>query len=473
MQNTETLLAAFFEIIQPYLAKSNLPENKVVEYLSPGELRQRMDLPVGRSGESFEQILGHISQYLKYAVDTGNRQFFNQLYGGFDLPAFMGEVVTALANTSMYTYEVAPVATLIEAEMIDKMCGIAGYENGDGIFLTGGSNANLVAMFSARNRALPEIKSSGLHRAPRLSAFISEQAHYSFETAANLLGIGSANVYKIKSSKAGKMLPDDLARQMQQSAGKGEKPFFVAATAGTTLLGAFDPIPEIGEVARRYNAWVHVDGSFGGSLILSPRMRHLFAGLENTDSFTWNPHKLMNVPLVCSAILVREKGQLQKNLTNLHDNYIYHDTDTGDFDLGKKSVQCGRRVDALKLWLAWKYYGGDGYAARMENLVEVARYFESKIEADGRFELMAPRQSLTVCFRYLPQQAGDVNAFNSSLREALRTSGKTLVNFSHLNGHFTFRWVVANAEVTEADVDAFFENFTLTAARLDVAEPFS
>jgi sulfinoalanine decarboxylase len=199
-------------------------------------------------------------------------------------------------------------------------------------------------------------------------------------------------------------------------------------------------------------------------------MRHLFDGLQNTDSFTWNPHKLMNVPLVCSAILLREKGQLQKNLTNLHDDYIYHDTDTGNCDLGKKSVQCGRRVDALKLWLAWKYYGDDGYAARIENLLEVARYFESKVMADGRFELMAPRQSLTVCFRYLPQYVKNIDAFNSNLREELRTSGKSLVNFSHLNGHFTFRWVVANAEVTKADVDIFLENLTCTAARLDIEE---
>jgi len=470
MQNTETLLAAFFELIKPYLAKSNLPENKVVEYLSPAKLRQQIDLPVHQSGESFEQILDYIRQYLQYTVNTGNRQFFNQLYAGFNLPAFTGEVVTALTSTSMYTYEVAPVATLIEAEMIDKMCHIAGYENGDGIFVTGGSNSNLMAMFSARNRSLPEIKNTGLYGIPHLSAFVSQEAHYSFETAANLLGIGSASVYKIKTSKEGKMLPGDLARQMQQSAEKGEEPFFVAATAGTTLLGAFDPIPEIVETAHRHHAWVHVDGSFGGSLILSPRMRSLFEGLEHTDSFTWNPHKLMNIPLVCSAILVREKGRLQKNLTNLHDDYIYHDTDTGNCDLGKKSVQCGRRVDALKLWLAWKYYGDDGYASRIDNLLEMAHYFESKVKVDERFELMAPRQSLTVCFRYLPQNTDDADDFNSNLREALRTSGKSLVNFGHLNGHFAFRWVVANAEVTKSDVDVFFENLTQTAGHLDAAE---
>lgn len=467
MQNSSEFLTAFFELIQSHLNHAGQPGGKVVNFMSPGELRQQMNLPVGKKGESKEQLLHQIWQYLRYAVDTGNRQFFNQLYAGFNLPAFMGEVVTALTNTSMYTYEVAPVATLIETEMIEKMCGITGYKKGDGIFVTGGSNANLMAMFSARNKTLPEAKTNGLHQMPRLSAFISEQAHYSFETAANLLGIGSTHVYKIKSSAEGKMSVEDLVRQMQHSAGQGERPFFVAATAGTTLLGAFDPIAEIAEAAKPFNAWVHVDGSFGGSLILSPRTRPLFEGIEKTDSFTWNPHKLMNVPLICSAILMREKGWLKRNLTNLHDDYIYHDTDTGNCDLGKKSVQCGRRVDALKLWLAWKFYGDDGYSARMDNLMEVARYFETKVKTSARLELMAPRQSLTVCFRYLPQHGQNANEFNSALREALRTSGKTIVNFSHLNGHFTFRWVVANAEVTRADVDAFFEHLMDTASRLD------
>ena len=120
MQNNEPILAALFKIIQSYIAKSNLPENKVVDYLTPTELKRQMDIAVGSDGETFEQLLGHISQYLKYAVDTGNRQFFNQLYAGFNLPAFMGEVVTALATPPMYTSEVAPLAPVLGSESVQN-----------------------------------------------------------------------------------------------------------------------------------------------------------------------------------------------------------------------------------------------------------------------------------------------------------------------------------------------------------------
>ena len=175
----------------------------------------------------------------------------------------------------------------------------------------------------------------------------------------------------------------------------------------------------------------------------------------------------MNLPLICSALLVKEKGRLQKNLTDVQDDYIFHDTDTGSCDLGKKSIQCGRRVDSLKLWLSWKFYGDSGYRDRMDNLLRQARYFEDKVKQDARFELLASRQSLTVCFRYKPKEDININEFNTTLREMIRKSGKAAVNFGFLNEDFAFRWVVANAEVTESDIDLFFRYFLFCAEQLE------
>ncbi len=464
-------LDVFFSMISDYLASANHPGKKVVKYREPKKLRQEIGLKVKKDGESLDVILADIAKYLEYAVNTGNKQFFNQLYSGHNLPALMGEVVAAATNTSMYTYEVAPVATLIENEMIAKMLGIAGFPNGEGLFLTGGSNANLVAMFSARNRKIPRVKTGGLMTEYRLAAFVSDQSHYSFETSANLLGLGSDAVYKVKTDSQGRMLPDELENSILHARSKGEVPFFVAATAATTMLGAFDPFEEIALLARKYDLWMHVDGAFGGSLILGKQGKLLFQGLEIADSFAWNPHKLMNIPLICSVILIREKGQLQSNLTDLQDDYIFHDTDTGDFDLGKKSVQCGRRVDAVKLWTAWKYFGDEGYSRRMDKLLKLATYFEQKVKDDPCLELMAPRQSLTVCFRYVPENNDDINHFNETLREHIRKTGQALVNYGTINQTFTFRWVVANPDVNFEDIDRFFGILFEAAETLDVSQP--
>lgn len=462
----KTLINQLFQAIDNYTRNDHRENTPVVDFKTPDELLQLIDFPVKDGGVSQEQFQQLMQQYLQYSVRTGNKQFMNQLYAGFNMPAFIGEVLTILANTSMYTYEVAPVATMIEREMINLMNSYSGYNQGDGVFLTGGSNANLVAMFSARNHKIPASRFDGIDRNKHLTAFVSEHAHYSFENAANMLGIGAHNVIKIPVDEYGRMIPDELDRAIKSSLQKGETPFFVGATCATTVLGAFDPLDELAEICSNHDIWLHADGAFGGSLILSPETKHLFRGIEKTDSFGWNPHKLMNIPLVASVLLVKQKGTLHFNLTDINTDYIFHNNNDVE-DLGKKSIQCGRRVDAVKLWFAWKYYGKKGYEKRMENLVNMARYAEKKVKDHPRLELLAPRQSLTVCFRYRPGHETDLNDFNFRLREQLRKSGKSIVNVAWLDDTLTIRLIMANAETRKEDVDRFFMNFLTCANELE------
>ncbi|OIR01343.1 L-2,4-diaminobutyrate decarboxylase [mine drainage metagenome] len=460
------ILDEVFEKIKSYIQSNDDNTKPVVQFYKPGELKERIDFTVKNTGSTENEFLELIDKYLEYSVRTGNKQFLNQLYSGFNFPAFIGEVFTVLANTSMYTYEVAPVATTIETEMIKLMNSYSGYASGDGIFVSGGSNANLVAMFSARNNVLPESRFEGYDKNKNLKAFVNEYAHYSFETAANILGIGAKNVIKVKADKNGKLIPEELEKEIIASIKRNETPFFVAATCATTLLGAYDPIDEMAEICKKYNIWLHADGSFGGSIILSDEHRHLMKGIEKTDSFTWNPHKLMNIPLICSALLVQKRGTLQHNITDINADYIFHDIDEIE-DLGKKSIQCGRRVDAVKLWFAWKYFGLEGYKKRIDSLYKAAAYAELKVKEHPRLELLAPRQSFSICFRYIPKEKTDLNQFNLKLREALRKSGKSIVNYGYINKTLAIRLITANNELAFSDIDLFFKNLIAEAEKLD------
>jgi len=460
------ILSGAFEKIKAYITDNQNNSKPVVQFRSPAQLKEVINFTVGEKGVSENEFLELLDKYLEYSVKTGNKQFLNQLYSGFNFPAFIGEVFTVLANTSMYTYEVAPVATTIETEMISLMNSYAGYSDGDGIFVSGGSNANLVAMFSARNRILPESRFEGYDRNQKLVAFVNEQAHYSFETAANVLGIGAKNVVKVKSDKKGKLIPAELELEITNAIKRGEKPFFVAATCATTLLGAYDPIDEMAEICKKYNIWLHADGSFGGSIILSEKHRHLMKGIEQTDSFAWNPHKLMNIPLICSALLVKKRGTLQHNITDINTDYIFHDIDTIE-DLGKKSIQCGRKVDAVKLWFAWKYFGLEGYQKRIDNLIDMATYAEKIINEQSKLELLSERQSFAVCFRYVPDKESNLNKFNLELRESLRKSGKSIVNYGYIGKTLAIRLITANGELQKSDIDLFFSNVLSEAKKLD------
>ena len=473
----DPVLAEAFRMIEEYLEPNADPETPVVEYLDPTALAARLDLALGRAGVPAAELLPLLESYLRYSLRSGHRQFHNQLWGGFDRAGFLGDVVASLANTSMYTYEVAPVATLIELELVAKMSSFLGFAGGEGIFCSGGSNANLIAMLCARQRAFPEVKDRGFVGGERPVALVSDQSHYSFRTAAGMLGIGLENVVEVKSDGRGRMRRWELEREIAESRDRGETPFMVGATAGTTVLGAFDPLAEIAEVCRRqgqrHSLWLHVDGAWGGPAVLSPRHRHLLAGVEAADSFAWDAHKMMGATLMCSAFLTRHRGLLyQVSSTSAGDpEYLFHASDDGACDLGKLSLQCGRRVDALKLWLMWKHYGDEGFAGRVDHLFELAELATAEVEHRQRFELMAPPQSLNVCFRYLPDDGADADPvatdrLNVEVRERLRRSGRALVNYSHLDGRVAMRLVFANPDLGDADVVRFFDLFAETAEEI-------
>lgn len=466
-ENSKYLDEKIIKIVNDYIQKNQDPQTPVTHFLPPKELAEKLNLQLPEEGCSLDDLYSTIAEYLQYSVRTGHKQFLNQLWSGYSLPGLLGDLFTSLTNTSMYTYEVAPVATLMERELILKMGGLVGFKDPEGLFLTGGSNGNLQAMMIARNRALPDLKQRGYVPSQSLSVFVSEESHYSFDKAANILGIGVGNVKKIRTNEDGSILPDDLKAAIQESRDSSELPFFVGATAGTTVKGAYDPLDKIAGIAHENNLWFHVDGSWGGTALFSPRYRVLLKGLEEADSFTWNTHKLMGLPLISSVFLVREKGHLYRTNSVKGTDYIFHDEAFGAHDIGPKSLQCGRRVDALKLWLSWKYFGETGYAERVERFFALAAYAEQIVKETSHLELMAPRTSFNVCFRYLPRNTDDIDAFNLKLREELSRSGKSLVNFARLGQDVSIRLVIAHLEHSREDIEIFFDNLITTAERLD------
>lgn len=143
---------------------------------------------------------------------------------------------------------------------------------------------------------------------PRLVVFTSEDAHYSVKKLAAFLGIGYDNVYLAKVDSRGKMMVSDLETQIVRAIEENAVPLMVSATAGTTVMGAFDPLREIGEVCRKYGLWFHVDAAWGGGALVSRKHRGLLDGVELADSVTWNPHKLLAAPQQCSTLLLRPEG---------------------------------------------------------------------------------------------------------------------------------------------------------------------
>jgi len=465
---TETIEALFEGAAR--LASETLEENRagrgpVVRRLSPEELGRALELELPAEGRGLECVLELAAKTLRYSVQTGHTRFTNQLFGGADPAAIVGEWIAALSNTSMYTFEAAPVGTLVELALLDKLNDFVGFSEGEGVFAPGGSISNLMCVLAARQRAFPHIKREGLRPEDRPVMFVSEESHYSLERAGLVAGIGTDGTVLVAVDEVGRMRPEELERSIASERAKGRTPFFVAATAGTTVAGAFDPIADIADVTESQGLWLHIDGSYGASALLSRRQRGLLAGCDRADSMTWNPHKMMGVPISSSATLMRTKGSLEETL-GMHADYLFHGNSDNAYDLGDRSLQCGRRVDALKLWFSWQVQGDRGFEERIDALFGQAARFRELMEERPGFRLIREQEGTNVCFRYLHREKRGAegserdlheHAATLAIRAQLAEEGSFLVNYASLDGAATFRFVAANPETGDEDLTALLE----------------
>ena len=447
-----------------YLAKPENSFEDINEFSNKPSLIKHLELKTPTELNKINEI---IDKYLSSALRTDSTNFYNQLYSGFSSMGYIGELIATVTNSSMYTYEMSPNATIIEKSLIKKMSELVGYTDGFGTFVNGGSNGNLIAMLSARHKIYPDSKSDGLFNQKRLIAFVSEESHYSFVKAGIQIGIGINQIKMVPCDENGHMNTNSLKIMINNTIKNGNCPFFVGATAGTTVRGAFDPINQISDICNEFNIWLHIDGSWGGPVLLSKKYKYLLESSERSDSFTWCCHKMMGIPLVCTAIILKDKNLL-KNINEIENtDYLFHDNND-QFDLGRFSLQCGRKVDSLKLFLTWKYFGDIGFERKINHLFKLAKYAESKVIQSTILKLISPVESLNICFQPQPKQLliNEWNDFTISCRDELTRNGHVMVNYAYIGNVCCIRLIIVNFDQKENDIDMFFNLFEKTISQL-------
>ncbi|KAG8452694.1 hypothetical protein GDO86_004470 [Hymenochirus boettgeri] len=436
--------------------------------MEPEKLREILDLNLRTHGEPRDVLLGYCRDIIQFSVKTGHPRFFNQLFSGLDQYALTGRLLTETLNTSQYTYEVAPVFVLMEEEILKTLRHFIGWTSGDGIFCPGGSISNMYGMNVARFHRFPQVKGNGLSGLPRMAVLTSQESHYSVQKGAGFLGIGTDNVILVQTDNRGKMLPEDLEIKIQSSKSEGSVPFMVSTTCGTTVLGAFDPLQEIADVCQRHGLWLHVDAAFGGSALLSRTHRHLLNGIERADSVTWNPHKMLGVGLQCSAFLLKDTTELLQRCHSANAMYLFQTDKFYDlsYDTGDKSIQCGRRVDCLKLWLMWKAHGSEGLERRVDKALDQTRYLVEEMKKREGFCLVMEPEFVNLCFWYIPPSLRDqqkspdywqrLGKVAPAIKERMMKKGSMMTGYQpHGNRVNFFRQVVVNPFVTKSDLDFF------------------
>uniref|UniRef100_A0A8C9RT33 Cysteine sulfinic acid decarboxylase n=1 Tax=Scleropages formosus TaxID=113540 RepID=A0A8C9RT33_SCLFO len=389
-----------------------------------------------------------------------------------DHPRFYNQLrfLTEALNTSQYTYEVAPVFVLMEDVVLSKLRSLVGWSDGDGIFCPGGSVSNIYAMNLARYRAFPQVKLKGLWSVPRLAVFTSEELHpyhikylIQFLCVVYVVFLSLSHTLSPTMLHSGCMLPEDLTDKIELAKSQGAVPFLVSATSGTTIHGAFDPLDLIADICEKYGLWMLLGG--GGSVLFSKKHRHLMKGIERADSMTWNPHKMLLTGLQCSAFLLKDTTDLLKHCHCANVTYLFQKDKFYDvsFDTGDKSIQCGHKVDCLKLWLMWKAVGTRGLEERVDKAFFYTRYLVQEMKKKEGFQLVTEPQFMNVCFWFIPpslrgKQNSDyyqerLSKVAPAIKERMVRQGSMMIGYQPQAGRVNFfPMIVHSPQISEQDV---------------------
>ena len=445
MSDINSDLVLFNELVEVLINEEK--KHPVADRIDSNKLYDSIDLSLNASAMVDEDFKSVLKDVLVSTPKTATNLFFNQLFGGRQSKAVLGDLLAVLLNNSMYTYKVAGPQVGIEQEIIRQSCAIIGYgSQSNGTFPTGGSMSNYMALVMARDAKDTKCRLEGMSKP--MVIYTSKESHYSNAKNASFAGIGRNNIRYIQADSEGRMIPTNLEEQIITDLREGFVPTYVNATAGTTVLGAFDPIDKIANITEKYGIWLHVDGAYCGSVIFSDTFKHLVNGIERSDSFSYNAHKMLGTPLTCSILLVNDKKMLHDSFSNEAD-YLYQ-TDGDDFNLGKTSFQCGRRNDALKFWTLWKSVGTNGLKHLIDQQFELADIAREYVKSNPDYTLYSFEDSISICFNYK-------NIDPTTLCTALYENQITVVGFGAFEDNTFVRLVTINANNEKHDILNFFK----------------
>lgn len=423
-------------------------------------------------GVGLERVLEDVgAQVLDHSLVVTNPTCMAHLHCPPLIPALAAELLISATNQSMDSWDQAPSATYLEQRVVDWLCGLYGYDAGDGIFTSGGTQSNFMGVLFARDayardRLGWDIQTKGLPpEAPRFRILGSAISHFSIKQSASLLGLGHDAVVPVATDSQHRMTPDALRRTLTELNARGLLPVAVVATAGTTDFGSIDPLAAIAEIAREFGLWLHVDAAYGGALALSQKQAARLRGIEHADSLTVDFHKLFYQPISCGAFLARDRERFK--LIQLNADYLNPEDNAEDgiLDLVGKSIQTTRRFDGLKLYMTLRALGGEVMAAMVETTLDLAQAVAGLLRQRPGFELINEPELNAVVFRYRRAELTDeaCDRINAGLRVAMLGSGRALLAQTRYQGRLCLKMTLLNPRTTPADIAVVLDELLVMA----------
>jgi aromatic-L-amino-acid decarboxylase len=423
----------------------------VLPRVKPGELVDSLPAAAPDSGEGFEAILKDFDKQILPAVTMWNHPGFMAFFACTgSTPAIIAEMLSATLNTNGIHWKTSPAVSELEQvtmKWLRQWLGLP--ETFFGQIFDTASISSLHAIAAAREMADPDSRENGSR--PNFTLYTSEQSHSSIEKDAIALGVGQRNVRKIPVDADFRMRLDLLVQAIERDRAAGKQPFCVVATVGTTSTTSVDPVPAIADIAEKYGMWLHVDAAYGGGAAVVPEFHWLFDGVERAHSVVMNAHKWMFTPSDLSVFFTRRPDILRRAFS-LVPEYLRPYEDPRAINLMDYGIPLGRRFRSLKLWFVMRYFGRDGISALIRSQVAMAQKFACWVDADPRFERVAPTPLSVVCFRY---KGSDEE--NQAIVDSVNATGKIFLAPTVLNEQLVIRVAIGNLGTSSEDVELAWE----------------
>jgi aromatic-L-amino-acid decarboxylase len=446
---------ALVEWIADYRERLARGEYPVQATVKPGEVIAQLPTAPPESPESFEAMLADLNRIVMPGMTHWQHpRFFGYFPSSGSLASVLGDMASTAFSSIGLNWQASPALTEVEQVMTDWLRDLMGLPNTfSGVLQDTASAASFVALVSARERANGYAAARGGLQSgtATLMVYTSQQSHSSIEKAALLAGFGREQVRAIPGDAEFRMDVAALRAAMAEDRAAGRQPAAIVATTGTTAVTAFDPIAEIAALTQPEGVWLHVDAAMGGSAMVLPEYRHLWAGIEAADSIVMNPHKWLCVAFDCSLYLVRDPEHLVRVMST-NPSYLQTAVDREVRNYRDWGIPLGRRFRALKIWFTLRDLGAEAIRARLRDHIQWAQDLAAAVSADPEWRVVAPVTLQTVCIRHEPAGlTGEaLDAHTRAWAQRLNDSGMAYVTPAVIGGRWTVR-VSIGAESTRAE----------------------
>ncbi len=451
-----------------------LEDYPVFSDMEPGEIMDKLPSGPPEAGEPMEKIFTDFREIILPGITHWQHpSFFAYFPANSSPPSVLAEMLMSTLGAQCMSWITSPAATELEERVMewigDMLCLPEGFT---GVIQDTASTATLCALITAREKTTDFVfneKGYSEDDLPRMAVYTSSHSHSSIEKGAKIAGFGREMIRKIDVDENFAMIPESLEAAVREDVKAGITPCCVIAAVGTTSTLALDPLVPIGDICERYGIWLHVDAAMAGTAAVLPEKRYILDGMENADSFVFNPHKWMFTNFDCSAYYVKDPRHLVQTFT-IDPEYLKTDYDMKVKNYRDWGIPLGRRFRALKLWFVIRSYGVEGIRARVREHIKIASEFAEHIRKDKDFELLAPVDLNLVCFRLNPQgsslEPDAVNELNKNLMDALNKTGKLFLTHTKLNGQFTLRMSIGGVWTEKRHIEDAWKRIKETSAQL-------